>query len=234
MMLARKLLITLFAVSLVAAAEPKPRDLPTGSAIVSDGKAQADVYLFAGASGSRQSIVVKGRGALEILQLTPGGEVMNVSKGLGETALETVLSSTDLHMIVVTREDVSAPYSVVRTVIEPTVTEMKLASTVGYRFQSSNSTYESCWIEPGRIKRRTSHTPSGTLVEVEELAPGRASFSHKVVGDSYFDATKSYHIEGDDLVETHTDSEYKVQYRFPLGPTPFSLISPAGFVSYRC
>jgi hypothetical protein len=229
---ARRLILALSSVALLAAAEPEARDLPAASPITIQGKQLAQVYLFAGAAGSRQTITVKGSGPFEVIQLTPGGQIMNVAKGTGEVALETVLSSTDVHPVVVTRENGSAPYTVTRSAVEPTLTGMKLAYQAGYSMAYSTILETSCWIEPGRKRRSSFASDSGTMVTISELAADGTYLKHVTIGSPEWDSTKSYQLQGNNLVEILTDDSG--QFRYPSLPIEMSLISPTGWKTYRC
>jgi hypothetical protein len=233
----RAVLAAASAISLIAAADPLPRSLSADVPTQSEGSKRGDIYLFAGAAGSRQTITVKGSGPLELSVLTPGGEPMNSAKGDGEISLETVLSSTDIHSVIVMREIGSEPYTVTRSVVEATFSEMMLAREVGYASDWGTATFVSCWIEPGKKRRSTSVAPdSTTLVQTDEMRPDRVSYTTLMEGasgkiDSWIVA---YHLDGEEFVRSDAVSTGTLVNKYPLAPMLASFGARPGWTSYRC
>ena len=232
----RAVLAVASALSLIAAADPLPRSLPADVPTQSEGSKRGDIYLFAGAAGSRQTVTVKGSGPLEVSVLTPGGEPMNSAKGDGEISLETVLSSTDIHSVLVMREIGSKPYTVTRSVVEPTFGEMMLAREVGYARSFESVEFVSCWIEPGKKRRSTFVSPYDTSVHTDELRPDRASHTTSVVrasGDNN-NGIATYQIDGDEFILTNAITTGTSVNKYPLAPMLASFGARPGWTSYRC
>jgi hypothetical protein len=233
----RRLFVALFAALLIAAEEPAPRELPANASITSKGIERADIYLFTGAAGSRQTIKVKGSGPLQISMLTPAGDIMNSAKGEGEVELETVLSSTDIHSVIVMRENGSKPYAVTRSMVEPTVAEMMLAFSTGYRFGDSISTDGSgCWIEPGRKHRYVAVAPGFHYVATSSMASDGSTYTTvtEMTDSGITEAVISYRIDGNVYIRTDTTTKGTTVNRLPLGPAPLRVASTVRWKSYLC
>ena len=232
----RAVLAAASALSLIAAADPLPRDIPAHAPTQSKGRERGDVFLFAGVAGSRQTITVKGSGPLEVSILTPGGDFMNSAKGEDDVSLETVLSSTDVHSVLVVRENGSKSYIIERSVVEPTFAEMMLAREVGYARSFESVEFVSCWIEPGKKRRSTFVSPYDTSVHTDELRPDRASHTTSVVrasGDNN-NGIATYQIDGDEFILTNAITTGTSVNKYPLAPMLASFGARPGWTSYRC
>ena len=232
---------------LIAAADPTVLELPVDTPTQSQGEERGDVYLFAGIAGSRQTILVKGSGSLEVSLLTPRGDLMKSVKGDRAVSLEAVLSSTGVHSAVVLRDDGAKPYTIARAVVEPTFAELMLSYAVGYSGPAGATPYKDCWIEPGRKRKVTYFAKDMVITRTDELSPDRStvrrtrqSVHHNLItkwGKPFTtlqEESFSYRVEGQDLVTTTYSQGYNWPMKQPLIPI-YALVNPEmTWSSYLC